>query len=347
MAERRRNYHRERTVFLAAGALAGIISTIYTGYKLKDALDKPAKFDAGPAGDALAAAAASTGSKRKVVVHDEQGREIVPTGHSAVPSFPRTMELPASIASDGTGSGSAPAAADRLVVPSAAALGMATTEYTLVGLGLRTVSFLGIGVYLVGFYVATADVAALQAHLVKKVNPLATTLVAGERDVLRANLLDPEESVRVWDEALSVVPLRSAFRIVPVRDTDFHHMREGFVRAISARPPPTDGSSTSEDDFRKAVKDFREIFNRGKVPKSKEMLLCRDRTGRLIITYDDGKSSGRQDIGSVDDARISRALWLNYLGGKKPASEVARKSIVEGIMEFVERPVGTVAAQVV
>jgi hypothetical protein len=38
---------------------------------------------------------------------------------------------------------------------------------------------------------------------------------------------------------------------------------------------------------------------------------------------------------------------LNYLAGKTVASEGARKSIVEGIMEFVERPVGTVATQVV
>jgi hypothetical protein len=49
----------------------------------------------------------------------------------------------------------------------------------------------------------------------------------------------------------------------------------------------------------------------------------------------------------VEDERVSRALWLNYLAGKKVASEPARKNIVEGIMEFVERPIGTVAAQVV
>ena len=85
----------------------------------------------------------------------------------------------------------------------------------------------------------------------------------------------------------------------------------------------------------------------------KELLLVRDETGRLSISYDagankkEGRTAGRQLLGVVDDERVSRALWLNYLAGKKVASEPARKSIVEGIVEFVERPIGTVAAQVV
>jgi hypothetical protein len=52
-------------------------------------------------------------------------------------------------------------------------------------------------------------------------------------------------------------------------------------------------------------------------------------------------------IGVVEDERVSRALWLNYLAGKKVASEPARQNVVQGIMGFVERPVGTVAAQIV
>jgi hypothetical protein len=79
----------------------------------------------------------------------------------------------------------------------------------------------------------------------------------------------------------------------------------------------------------------------------------RDETGRLSIAYDggankkEGREAGRQRVGVVEDERVSRLLWLNYLAGKKVASEPARKNIVEGIMEFVERPVGTVASQVV
>jgi len=91
-----------------------------------------------------------------------------------------------------------------------------------------------------------------------------------------------------------------------------------------------------------------------RVSKKKELLLVRDGDGRLVVAYDDGgktrgpdgKPVGMQVLGAVDDERLSRALWLHYLAGKNVASEPARQSIVQGIMEFVERPVGTVAAQV-
>merc|ERR1711939_249588 len=87
------------------------------------------------------------------------------------------------------------------------------------------------------------------------------------------------------------------------------------------------------------------LLNRGSVPKGKELLLARNREGRLAVWYDDGKI-GAQRLGQVDDERISRGLWLNYLVGKTPVSVPARKSIIDGVMEFVERPVGTVATQV-
>jgi len=92
------------------------------------------------------------------------------------------------------------------------------------------------------------------------------------------------------------------------------------------------------------MQKFKQLFNRGSVPKGKELLLSRDGKGKLAVWYDDGKV-GAQRLGQIEDERISRVVWLNYLAGKV-ASEGARKSIVEGVMEFVERPVGTVATQV-
>ncbi|KAK2069139.1 hypothetical protein P8C59_003744 [Phyllachora maydis] len=317
---------------MAMGALSGAIAFTYTAYCLNLALKKPAKADSIlPSTDPLVQ---SDAVDRKIVVRNEEGRELVPTGHSVVPLFPRTIELPSYGVPPQT---------------SAVTTGSAPTEYTLVGLGLRTVTFIGFHVYLVGFYVATADVAALQSALVKRFNPIATTLVPGEREQLRNALLDPVQGEQIWEELLQRgVPARSAFRIAPVRDTDFAHLRDGFVRAVQSK---TD-AAVSDDRFGQAMRTFREVFNRGKAPKQTEILLVRADDGKLVITYDDGVSkngrpSGRQMLGTVDEERISRALWLNYLAGKRVASEPARSNIVSGIMEFVERPIGTVATQVV
>ncbi|KND89274.1 Altered inheritance of mitochondria protein 18, mitochondrial [Tolypocladium ophioglossoides CBS 100239] len=327
---KRRDYEQNRTAFLAAGALAGIVSFVYTAWKLKQALDVEREKEK---------LATEAGEKRKVVLHDEEGREIVPTGHDVVKAFPRVLEV--DLLAPQHPSGSSSPIADSISDKNG-------VEFTLVGLGMRTVTFISIQVYLVGFYVATQDIARLQHYLVKKINPLATTLIPSEKDALRKALLDATEGEQTWDGILQEAGCRSAFRISPVRDTDFHHLRDGFVRAIQARSQRD--KAYGDEAFGGAMKEFKGMFNRGSVPKKKELLLCRDGQGTLSVMYGDGdhkKDAKRDVMGTVADERLSRLLWLNYLAGNKVASEGARESIIEGVMEFVERPVGTVATQVV
>lgn len=326
------SYHIKRQRFLAAGAMAGIVAFIYTAYLLKKEIDKPSKFDSGLPKNADPFLT-EAGSKRKTVVHDQEGREMVPTGNTTVQWFPRTLELKAG-------------AVDGQEVHNG-------VEYTLVGLGTRTVTFLGFEVYVVGYYIATPDIAAIQKRLIKDINPIATTLVPSERDELRRRLLDPVEGEKLWLEILKDIKPRSAMRIIPVRNTDFPHLRDGFVRAITARSQ-AHKQEYNDEAFGASMTEFRTLFNRGKMPAKGELIMVRDERGALTIMYDDGKQQKQKTenenvlgtIGRVADERVSRALWLNYLAGKAVASEPARKNIVEGIMEFVERPIGTVAAQV-
>ncbi|KZZ99500.1 Chalcone isomerase, subgroup [Moelleriella libera RCEF 2490] len=338
---KRRDYERNRTAFLAAGAVAGIISFIYTAWKLKKALELKAEKQDGSAVKCDSPIPIDTfkteaGEKRKVVLHDEEGREIVPTGNSTVPVFPRTLDLSLPGTDAPTGAPIAASISDN-----------AGTELTLVGLGMRTVTFLGIQVYLVGFYVATADIERLQHYLVKKINPLATTLIPSEKDALRKALRDPVEGEETWDSLLQKAGCRSAFRIVPVRNTDFHHLRDGFVRAIQSRSGRD--KAYGDEAFAQAVRDFKTIFNRGQVPKKKELLLTRDISGKLSVLYGEGDcpdKGSRSVMGAIPDERLSRLLWLNYLAGTQVASDGARDNIIEGIMELVERPTGTVATQI-
>ncbi|PHH64308.1 hypothetical protein CDD81_4792 [Ophiocordyceps australis] len=349
----RRDYDQHRTAFLVAGALSGIIATIYTGWKLKKAIqhkwekEKAQKGETPPTVKCDSPIPTETfkteaGERRKVVLHDDQGHEIVPTGNSVVPVFPRIINVAippgqhAAGAADGKESLLATTISDQEGV-----------EMTLVGLGMRTVTFIGIQVYLVGFYVATQDIERLQHFLVKKINPLATTLIPSEKDALRRALLDAVDGEQTWNAILQESGCRSAFRITPVRDTDFHHLRDGFVRAIQARSQK-DGNAYQDEAFGDAMKQFRALFNRGSVPKTKELILCRDNNGVLSVMYGAGKDKEKRDImGVIPDERLSRLLWLNYLAGDKVAAEGARRNIIQGVMEFVERPVGTVAAQVV
>jgi hypothetical protein len=337
---KRRDYEQNRTAFLAAGAIAGIVSFVYTAWKLKKAIEaQGAKEKAAIKCDTEVPTEAfktEAGEKRKVVIHDEDGNEVVPTGNTTVKLFPRTLEV--------ENVGSAGAAAGPIA---AAVTDKHGTEFTLVGLGTRTVTFLGFEVYVVGFYVATQDVEKLQRYLVKKINPLATTLIPSEKENLRKALQDASEGEETWNTLLKDAGCRSAFRIIPVRDTDFPHMRDGLVRAVQARSARN--PDYNDEAFGEAMKHFKVLFQRGQVAKKNELLLIRDGAGKMTITYNDStrKEPVKTVLGTVDDERLSRLLWLNYLAGNKVASEEARKNIINGVMEFVERPVGTVATQVI
>ncbi len=249
----------------------------------------------------------------------------VETGTSSVPRFPKSLTLDVDEEK-----------------------GVKGVEYQLMGLGIRTVSFLGIQVYVVGMYIATDDIAALQQALIRKIDPVATTLIKSEKDRLRELLLDTSESGEgVWDTVLRECKARTVLRIVPTRNTDFAHLRDGWVRGITAR---AQREGYGDEEFGKAMEEFKGVFKgnvRGSVPKGKTLLLTRGKEGRLGVWFDEGEGGEIVKMGGVGDERISRQVWLGYLAGKKVASEGARRSVVEGVMEFVERPIGTVATQVV
>lgn len=292
---------------------------------------------------------------------DADSIELVETGTSYVPYFPRTINLPI-----GT--------TDPEVITSEA-------EYTLLGLGIRKVSFLRVQVYVVGLYVKTADLAILQNHLINTVNPAASALIPGEKESLRKSLLDAEESDRIWEAILSKDGAKAAsmaFRVVPCRGTDFKHLQDGWMRGIASRtdqvkrrqaellrqqaaesksialPKPVEESEFSDESFGLAMKSFKNLFQgQGKAPKGSVIFLTRDKAGKLSVIYQPIiKKDGREQmgrlkwLGEVADERVSRLVWLLYLGGQNVSSEDARKSIVDGCISMVERPVGTVEGMV-
>lgn len=316
-------------------------------------------------------------------IKGQDGVDQVDTGTSTIPYFPSTIRLPRATTLDpGSGSGSG-SDSDSLnpgdEVPAARIA--EADEYQLLGLGIRTVSFLRIQVYVVGLYVSTADIAELQTRLVRTaLNPpapkdkqgtaaeeggrglganFATSLVPGERQQLKELLLDGELGDAAWEAILKKDGLRTAFRIVPTRNTDFLHLRDGWVRGITGRAQKSmveaggdgqKGGEFGDDSFGAALNTFKGLFGGGhrkSVPKGQTLLLLRGARGELDALFEPDTARPARWLGRVSDERISRLVWLNYLAGKNVSSEGARKSVVDGVMGIVERPVGTVVQKVV
>jgi hypothetical protein len=315
-------------------------------------LEGPGEFPSGPS---------------VIRIQGQDGVEQVETGNSSVPLFPTTIKLPKS-----TDTSTLQPGQELPIAPES------EEEYQLLGLGIRTVSFLSIQVYVVGLYIAKSDIGTLQQRLVQTgVQPpsdhlaqsssnslAATSLVSTEREMLKKLLLDPEKSEAVWASILKEGNFRTAIRIVPTRNTDFMHLRDAWVRHMTNRAqkaaaqakelaaaggPP--GPSEFEDEsFGQSVNEFKTLLGGGSrknIPKGQVLLLLRDQRGALDALFQPDPQQPIRWLGRVADERISRCVWLNYLAGKAVASEAARASIVDGVMGIVERPVGTVIQKVI
>ena len=292
-----------------------------------------------------------TAGARVEITGTDHGSDVekIETGTSTVPYFPKKIWLPRS--GQSRNDTSSPA----LPVGMAAAQG--EEEYQLLGLGIRKVSLFRIQVYVVGLYVAKGDVGRLQEELVKaSVGEGKSTLVQGEKEKLRNMLLDGAGSAKMWAEVLREGGVRSAVRIVPTRNTNFSHLRDGWIRGIDLRGK---GSDFQDESFKTAVGQFKEMLGgRGSVGKGKVLLLGRGANGALRAWVEEEEKAeaaaipptqaeGLSLLGGVKDERVSRLVWMGYLAGENVASEEARQNVVNGIMEIVERPFGTVETQVI
>ncbi|KAL9055347.1 MAG: hypothetical protein Q9206_003174 [Seirophora lacunosa] len=349
-------------------ASAGIGSSLLLYYS-QTAYRNPILLDTAPPVSPLPSATTSASTQ----ITEDPNQDLVPTGTSTVPFFPRTIHLPPSPTT--TDAPSSTSTATRTLPYGTGPASAASEEYQLLGLGIRTVSFLRIQVYVVGLYVAKSDLPKLQEGMVRafftstahgdSTVSAATTLVDNEKAQLRHELVEGPKDGRgekMWDEVLRQSGVRSVLRIVPTRNTDFGHMREGWVRSINARSALVGKGNVAdklEDELEKSVTDFKGIFGGGRkgVGKGKVLMMNRGAAGDLGVWVEDevseqaeqkkGKKGEMKYLGGLKDEKISRLVWLGYLGGGNVASEEARRSVVDGVMDIVERPIGTLATQVV
>ncbi|KAF8078289.1 chalcone-flavanone isomerase-domain-containing protein [Lyophyllum atratum] len=165
---------------------------------------------------------------------------------------------------------------------------------SLVGLGVRTVSFLGIKVYSVGFY---ADLA----------NP---------------NLkLSPDMSV---DEKIEHIVRNTAcvIRIVPMRTTSYTHLRDAFMRALQARMAlgKTDGTLSEEEAYAigSPMRKLKSLFPNSPLQKGSPLDIflsapSPERPRTLVF----------RDLGAIESDWVATEFVLHYFEGAGPSPAVS------------------------
>ncbi|KAJ4000314.1 chalcone-flavanone isomerase-domain-containing protein [Lentinula boryana] len=172
---------------------------------------------------------------------------------------------------------------------------------SLVGVGVRTVSFLRIQVYSVGFY---ADLNNPRLKLEPSMTP---------------------------DEKIQEIVKTCAceIRIVPTRNTSYSHLRDAFIRAITTRlrDGRKNGTTTEEEAIEAAspIRKLKTLFPNTALTKHSplDIFLYPPTPGQpRALTF--------RDLGSIESDWVAREFVLHYFEGEGP-SPALKKMVIKTI----------------
>ncbi|CAG8607603.1 6891_t:CDS:2 [Dentiscutata erythropus] len=141
------------------------------------------------------------------------------------------------------------------------------TKVKLIGLGIRTVSFLKIKVYVVAMYIGESDIEILKKW---KGYDKAKFLSSTDESVA-SNLLDQ--------------PVDIVIRIEPVRNTNGQHLRDGFVRALTNRMQNGYLNDDDVEDVLEALKEFKAQFPKSLVKIGTAMILTKQKDAYCGVIF--------------------------------------------------------------
>jgi hypothetical protein len=182
-------------------------------------------------------------------------------------------------------------------------------RFRLVAWGVRTVSFLRVQVYNVALYIPES-----------------------EFDVIPTYVLSNAES-EPWPALIRMFSHPLLLRIIPVRNTDYAHLRDGFIRSTQTRL-----TKYTEDDPRKELVDesitaFKALFPKSKLKKGEVLSIVQTGAELRLLAGDDME----EDLGSVKNDDLARGLMSAYLVGDNVVSPDLQKKLQKKLLEIAEQ----------
>ncbi|KTW30057.1 uncharacterized protein T551_02001 [Pneumocystis jirovecii RU7] len=228
-------------------------------------------------------------------IHDNTHTTLVKTSSSTVPFFPK------------------------FITPDSS-----SEQYILLGLGTRTVTFLGIKVYVAGIYIPSLSLPKVQSILQKYISEEPNNSAQN----LSILMQDSTKSMSLISSLLES-KVKFIIRIVPTRNTKFSHLRDGFIHRISNQVQ-TKSTEYSSDD----LVSFKSIWpTQQKLLKGEELLLFITNTHTIQMIYNSQKIAT-----FIGNDAIVKSILYSYLCGKHIISEEIRKNTVQGFINLVLEP---------
>ncbi|CCD24648.1 Aim18p NDAI_0D03340 [Naumovozyma dairenensis CBS 421] len=208
-------------------------------------------------------------------------------------------------------------------------------KYSLLGVGVRSVTVVTFKVYALGIYVADKD-----KYMIPKLfnsNYLSKAFIdtfdstKSHAENLRLALMDPVKSTILINELLDN-GINLMAKISPMRNTNFNHLRDGMIRTIKKHPE----AEKNKEALDKGILDLRKAFNRkGALDKDDDLYVQLLNDGALQLTFHSKKRDEFFKLGRCEDPIIGRYLFSQYVSGPAPLSIMTRDAVVKGICDLV------------
>ena len=182
-------------------------------------------------------------------------------------------------------------------------------RFKIIAWGVRTVSFLGIQVYNVGLYIPESQFEVLPTYAVSN---------AG---------MEP------WSSLIRIFSYPILLRIIPVRNTDYAHLRDGFIRSTTRRLNRYPENDPRKQLVEESIQKFKGLFPRTKLRKG-EVLSIVQWGPELKLLVGNGME---EDLGSVKNDDLARGLMSAYLVGKDVVSPDLRRKLDQKLQQIAQR----------
>lgn len=209
-----------------------------------------------------------------------------------------------------------------------------STEYSLLGYGFRSVTFISFKVYALGIYIADQD-----RHLVPDVLDskfLSTAFIdtdasKSHKENVKQALDDPEKSTLLVGNLLDS-GVRMAAKLTPIRNTDFNHLRDGFIRTILNHPE----AKNNQETLSAGLEELKQAFSeKGRVAKDDDLVVELQANGGLQFFYFNRKKDQVTTMGHVNEPLVGKLLFSQYMSGPKPLSPSAKESVASHLAAMV------------
>ena len=208
------------------------------------------------------------------------------------------------------------------------------TNFSLLGLGVRSVIVESFKVYGLGIYIADEDKKLvpmiLNSFFLKKTF-IDTDESKTHRENIKIALDDPVKSV-VLARNLLDGGIRMAAKFTPIKNTNLTFVREGIIKTIWNHPD----ADANKEVLEKGIDELRTVFNKkGSFRKDDDLLMELKKDGSLQLTYMDNKRGEVCQMDLIKEPAVGRFLFSQYMSGPKPLSEACKDEITDSLVDLV------------